>query len=206
MITDIEDYFSKGCGRCKRFDTPACSVAKWHDGVIAMRRICLDAGLTEHVKWGHPVYTHTGRNIAMIGTFQDDFRFTFMNAGLLKDLEGVLEAPGPNSATRSMVRFQSAAEVKARTPLLQAYLDEAMGYAEQGLKPPKTTLNHDAPQELTDALDADPALAEAFAALTPGRKRGYYMHIGSAKQSATRTRRIEKLRPQIFAGKGFNER
>ena len=206
MITDIDAYFTQGCGRCARFATPACSVAKWQEGVRALRRLCLATGMSEHAKWGHPVYMHASRNIAMIGAFQGDFRFTFMNAGLLKDPEGLLEAPGPNSATRSMVRFQSATEVEARAPLLQAYLEEAMGYAEQGLKPPKTTLIHDAPQELTDALDADPALADAFAALTPGRKRGYFLHIGGAKQSATRIRRIEKLRPQIFAGKGFNER
>ncbi|PVA08306.1 YdeI/OmpD-associated family protein [Thalassorhabdomicrobium marinisediminis] len=206
MITDIEDYFSKGCGRCKRFDTPACSVAKWHDGVIVLRRICLDAGLSEHVKWGHPVYMHAGHNIAMIGAFQNDFRFTYMNASLLKDPEGILEAPGPNTKTRSMVRFSDCRTVEAMAPVLAAYLEEAKEYADKGLKPPKTVKDHNVPDELTDALDADPELADAFAALTPGRKRGYYMHIGSAKQSVTRARRIEKLRPQIFAGKGFNER
>ena len=62
------------------------------------------------------------------------------------------------------------------------------------------------PDELVAALDADPALSEAFHALTPGRQRMYCIHIGEAKQSATRSARIEKCRDRIFAAKGFNER
>lgn len=206
MITDVDDYFTKGCGRCARFDTPDCSVAKWRDGVLALRKLCKDAGLSEHVKWGHPVYMHADRNIAIIGAFQGDFRFTFMNGGLLKDSEGVLESPGPNSATRNMIRFTDLAQVSEKSDIIRIYLDELKDFAERGIKPPKNIKDHDVPEELTDALDADPQLAEAFDALTPGRKRGYFMHIGSAKQSATRARRVEKLRDRIFAGKGFNER
>ena len=45
MITDIADYFSKGCGRCERFATADCSTRKWQEGLAALRRICLAAGL-----------------------------------------------------------------------------------------------------------------------------------------------------------------
>ena len=31
MITDVEDYFTKGCGRCDRFGTPDCSTRRWID-------------------------------------------------------------------------------------------------------------------------------------------------------------------------------
>ena len=62
------------------------------------------------------------------------------------------------------------------------------------------------PDELVDAMDADPELTEAFHALTPGRQRSYVIHLSSAKTSATRVARIEKARPQILAGKGANER
>ncbi len=50
MITDIEDYFSKGCGRCARFATPECSTRQWIEGLNALRRICKSAGLIEAVK------------------------------------------------------------------------------------------------------------------------------------------------------------
>jgi uncharacterized protein YdeI (YjbR/CyaY-like superfamily) len=62
------------------------------------------------------------------------------------------------------------------------------------------------PDELVEALDADPELAEAFQALTPGRRRSYLFDLNQAKQPATRVARIEKFRPRILAGKGALER
>jgi uncharacterized protein YdeI (YjbR/CyaY-like superfamily) len=62
------------------------------------------------------------------------------------------------------------------------------------------------PDELTDALDADPELAEAFAALTPGRQKSYAFNLNQAKQSATRVARIDRFREKILAGKGALER
>ena len=37
MITEIEDYFTRGCGRCGRFDTPDCSARRWQEGIVALR-------------------------------------------------------------------------------------------------------------------------------------------------------------------------
>ena len=62
------------------------------------------------------------------------------------------------------------------------------------------------PEELIDALDADPELAEAFFKLTPGRQRSYLFTLSTAKQSSTRIARIEKFRPKIISGKGAQER
>ena len=45
MITDPDDYFTKGCGRCERFATPDCSTRPWIEGLNALRRICLELGL-----------------------------------------------------------------------------------------------------------------------------------------------------------------
>lgn len=77
MITDIEDYFIKGCGRCDRFDTPACSTMRWEKGLKTLREICRNAGLEEAVKWAHPCYRHAGRNIVIIGALRNDFRLSF---------------------------------------------------------------------------------------------------------------------------------
>lgn len=55
-------------------------------------------------------------------------------------------------------------------------------------------------------MDADPALAEGFHGLTPGRQRSWVLHFASAKQSATRAARIDKAALAIKAGKGWNER
>ena len=206
MITDIEDFFSKGCGRCERFDTPACSANKWHAGLTALRAICRSAGLVETVKWGHPCYMHAARNIALIGALQGDFRLNFFNAALMKDPEGLLERQGPNTQHPDSIRFTATEQVEERAAAIRAYLQEAMAYAETGIRPPKETHALELPDELIDAMDADPELAEAFHRLTPGRQRSYVIHLSSAKTAATRVSRIEKARPNILAGKGANER
>jgi len=51
MITDANDYFAKGCGRCDRSDTPDFNALRWHDGLQELRQMCLALGLEEVAKW-----------------------------------------------------------------------------------------------------------------------------------------------------------
>lgn len=206
MITEIEDFFQKGCGRCARFDTPACSARRWSKGLDDLRRICLEAALEETVKWGHPCYMGAGRNIAIIGAFRGDFRLSFFNAALMRDPEGVLERQGPNTRRPDMIRFSSDAQVAAMKPIITSYLEEAKGYAAAGVAPPKEDSQLELPSELIEALDADPELAESFHGLTPGRRKSYVINLNSAKKPETRIARIAKFRARILDGKGATER
>ena len=206
MITEIEDYFSKGCGRCDRFATPDCSTKLWAAGLADLRRICLAAGLTETVKWGHPCYMHAGRNIAIIGAFRGDFRISFFDAALMRDPEGVLEKQGPNTRYADAIRFADNGRVLAMEGVIRSYLRESMGYAEAGIRPPKEASDIDLPDEMIEALDADPELAEAFHGLTPGRQKSYAINLNGAKTPATRLARIARFRDHILAGKGATER
>jgi uncharacterized protein YdeI (YjbR/CyaY-like superfamily) len=205
MITEIEDYFAKGCGRCVRFATPDCSVRHWQAGLLALRQICRDAGLFEAVKWGHPCYVHQDRNIAIIGGFRGDFRLTFFNAALMTDPEGVLQKQGAQTRHADMIRFTDAAQVEALAQTIRAYLAEAVSYAEAGLKPAKEPQELDLPEELVEAMDHDPDLAEAFHSLTTGRQKSYVLHLTATANPATRRARIAKARAKILAGKGANE-
>lgn len=206
MITDIGDFFRLGCGRCPRFATPDCSVRPWEAGLATLRRLCLDAGLEEVVKWGHPCYMHAGRNIAIIGALRGEFRLSFFNAALMKDPDGVLERQGPNTQHPDMIRFTANDQVTARAATVTGYLREAVSYAGAGILPPRAPREVGLPEELIEALDADPELAEAFHALTPGRQKSYAFNLNSAKTTATRIARIEKFRPKIMAGKGALDR
>jgi uncharacterized protein YdeI (YjbR/CyaY-like superfamily) len=206
MITDIEDFFASGCGRCARFDTPDCSTRKWAEGLAALRRICRAAGLDERVKWGHPCYMHAGRNIAIIGAFRGDFRLTFFDAALMADPRGVLEPAGPNTRHAGTIRFTDNARVADMEPVIRSCLTEAMDHAAAGRRPPKDDGAPDLPDELVEALDHDPKLAEAFHRLTPGRQKSYAIHLASARSAATRVARIARLRGKILAGKGATER
>lgn len=206
MITNVDDFFTKGCGRCDRFDTPACSTKRWADGLKRLRAICLSAGLQEAVKWGQACYTHEGRNIAILGAFQDKFVLGFFNAALMKDPKSVLEKPGPNTQHANTISFTESQQVTRMDGIIRAYLVEAKGYAREGKRPPKNTSALDLPNELVEALDADVELAEAFHALTLGRQRSYVINLNGAKTPETRIKRIAKFRDKIIAGKGAMER
>lgn len=206
MITDIEDYFAKGCGRCERFATPDCSTRQWVQGLLQIRALCLDLGLVETVKWGHPCYMHAGRNIAILGALRQDMRLSFFNASLLTDPQGVLERRGPNTRHPDMIRFTDVASIGALAPVLRSYLTEAMGHAAIGILPPREARKLELPQELVEAMESDVELAEAFHGLTPGRQRSHVIHLASAKKSETRVGRIMATRIRILAGKGAQER
>jgi uncharacterized protein YdeI (YjbR/CyaY-like superfamily) len=206
MITQIEDYFTLGCGRCERFATADCSIQQWRGGLLALRRILTDLQLVETLKWGHPCYLHHNRNIVIIGALRGDYRLSFFDAALLQDPEGVLERQGANTKHPDMLRFTDNTQVQRMEHTIRAYVQEAMHYAEAGIKPPKNTYELVLPEELVEALDADPVLAEAFFALTPGRQKSYVINLNSAKKPETRMARIEGFRGNILAGKGALER
>ena len=205
MIAGIEDYFTKGCGRCPRFETDDCSVQAWKAGLETLRQICLSAGLSETVKWGQPCYMHAGRNIAVLGAFRQNFRLGFFNPALMQDPASLLQKQGPNTKHNSSFIFTSNNAPDEQRDVIDAYLKEAMRYADQGLIQPKQHTEIDLPEEFIEAMDTDPEMAEAFHDLTKGRQRSYAIVLNNAKKSQTRISRIAKLRPKILVGKGANE-
>lgn len=207
MITEVEVYFRDGCGRCPRFESDACSARRWAAGLAALRALCLEAGLEESLRWGHPCYRHAGRNLALLGAFQGDFVLTLPDGALLDDPDGLLRPAGPNSSEATTIRFAGPGEVTRHTPALRALLTQARSRAEAGARPVRRPATApDLPEELTAALDADPLLAEAFAALTPGRQRSHCLLIAGAKTTEARQRRVARQSAAILAGKGANER
>lgn len=206
MITDVADYFANGCGRCDRFATPDCSTRLWIDGLTDLRRIALDCGLSEHAKWGHPCYMHAGRNIAIMGAFRGDFRLSFFHAALLADPEGLLQRQGPNTQHPDCLRFTDVAQVPAMENAIRGFLHQAKGFAEAGIRPPRDSRELDWPDELIEAMDADPEMAEAFHRLTPGRQKSYLYALSTTTVSATRIARIARFREKILGGKGAQER
>lgn len=68
-----------------------------------------------------------------------------------------------------------------------------MGCAELGIKPPKDQSEIELPDELMEAMKADPELADAFNALTPERQKSYMINLNSPKKPETRVLRIAKF-------------
>lgn len=204
--THFDDFAARGCGRCDRFDTPECSVHRWPASLVWLRERLLDRGLVEAIKWGFPCYAWQGTNVAMLAVHPAWFGISFFQGWAIPDPDGLLVLPGPNSHQGRVLRLTSHEELLAAAPAIEALLDRTVRLHRDGLpaRPPRPP---DAlPDELVDRLDADAALADAFAALTPGRQRSHIIYISGAKQSATRERRVEQAIPLILAGKGQHDR
>lgn len=182
-------------------------VKRWQDETTTLRSILRGCGLGEELKWGKPCYTFEGRNLAIIQGFKEHCSVMFFRGSLLKDTHGVLVRPGANSQAGMRIQFTSADQIKKSAPVLRAYVAQAKKLQEAGLEVEFKAKHELAlPEELTAKLKRDPALRAAFRALTPGRQRAYVLHFAGAKQSQTRTARIEKCVDRILDGKGLNDR
>jgi uncharacterized protein YdeI (YjbR/CyaY-like superfamily) len=206
MNQTADTYFTAGCGRCSKGGTPDCKVHTWDAELAALRGLVLDAGLTEECKWGVPCYTSEKNNIVLIHAFKDYCALLFFKGALLKDAKGILIQQTENVQSARQLRFTDVGEITKLKTTISAYLQEAIAVEKAGLKVvKKETAEFAMPEEFQAKLDKSPALKTAFEALTPGRKRGYLLHFAAAKQSATRTARVEKCTPQILAGKGLQD-
>jgi uncharacterized protein YdeI (YjbR/CyaY-like superfamily) len=179
---------------------------KWKREFEALRRIILDCPLTEELRWGKPCYTFQGSNIVLIHGFKEYCALLFFKGALLKDAKGILVQQTENVQAARQMRFTSVREIVEMAPILKAYIKEAIEVEKAGLKVNyKKTSEFKLPEEFQKKLAEVPALKTAFAALTPGRQRGYILYFSAAKQSKTRESRIEKCIPQILNGKGLND-
>jgi len=177
---------------------------QWREGALELRTIMLDCGLGEALKWRKPCYTFDDDNIAIIQPMNDFLALMFFKGALLDDPDSVLQSQGKNTRSARRLCFTSVEQVLDAEETLRALVREAIRVARAGLEVPKKPLV--LVDELQHRLDADPALAAAFDALTPGRQRGYNIYISGAKQSETRERRIDQCEPKILAGKGLRDR
>lgn len=178
----------------------------WQEEFTRLRRILLDTGLSEDLKWGEPCYTLDGANIVLIHGFKDYCALLFFKGALMSDTAGVLIQQTKNVQAARQIRFTSADEISGMENVLKAYVAEAAEIERSGAKIDfKSTDEFAVPEEFQAKIDSTPSLKTAFEALTPGRQRAYLLHFAQPKQAKTRESRIEKAMPQILAGKGLND-
>lgn len=192
MNPKVDWYFSKN--------------EKWQKEIEALRKIALDCGLSEELKWGCPAYTNKGSNVVLIHVFKDYCACLFFKGALLKDEKGILVQQTKNVQAARQIRFKDLKEIIMQKASLKAYIHEAIEVEKAGLKVElKKTKEFEMPAEFESKLKKNAALKKAFHALTPGRQRGYLLFFLGAKQEKTRESRIEKCIPQILVGKGLDD-
>ena len=147
-----------------------------------------------------------GSNLIILGSFKDFCTLSFFKGVLLKDETKILEFAGENTQSAKIVKFTNVQEINKLEATLKDYINEMIALEKSGAKVTfKTIEEQKLPEELEEIFSQDIDFEKAFKSLTPGRQRAYLLHFSSAKQSATRISRIEKLKPKIFEGKGLNE-
>ncbi len=186
-----------------KVDVYLAKAKKWQEEMAKFRRISLDCGLTEELKWGKPCYTFQKSNIVIIQGFKEFCALLFCKGALLNDPNGILKKFGWQAARR--IPFTNVREIVEMEPILKAYIYEAIEAEKAGLQVNLKKNPEPIPEEFQNKLDEIPALKTAFDALTPGRQRGYILYFSGAKQSKTRESRVEKCMQQILNGKGLDD-
>ena len=179
---------------------------KWQKEYRQLRTIALDCGLTEEYKWMHPCYTFQGNNVVLIHGFKEYCAFLFFKGALLKDPKGILIQQTENVQAGRQIRFTNVREIVKLKTILKEYIFQAIKVEQAGLKVKhKGTSDYPVAIEFQTRLDENPALKDAFEALTPGRQRAYLFYFSQPKLSKTREARVEKCIEPILDGMGLND-
>ena len=182
------------------------NIDNWQEELRALRTIILEHDFEEVVKWGQPCYTLNSKNVLLIHQFKEYCAILFMKGALLNDDQGYLIQQTENVQGPRQLRFRSVDEISNLESVIHRYIEDAIAVEHKGLEVSKAVTKEQVyPEEFIKILTGNKKLEEAFEALTPGRKRAYNLYFSGAKQSATRTARVEKHIPRILQGKGMND-
>ena len=111
--------------RYKTVDAYVDSLDQWHDEIVKLREILNSTALTEEVKWGMPVYTHDGKNVAGIAAFKEHFGVWFYQGALLEDKENVL-INCQEGRTKAMRQWRMTNQKDIKVRLIKAYVKESI--------------------------------------------------------------------------------
>ncbi len=178
----------------------------FREGLSRLREIVLKTDLNEDLKWGSPVYTLGKDNVLGLLSFKHHFGIWFFNGVFLSDPHHVLEnaQEGKTKAMRHW-KFTDVSQIDENK--VRAYMEEAIANSRKGMKlAPAKPKELSVPPELLDAFKEEPELKAQFDALAPYKKRDFAEYISSAKQDATKTRRLNKILPMIREGIGLNDK
>jgi uncharacterized protein YdeI (YjbR/CyaY-like superfamily) len=169
-----------------------------------LRRIILQSGLTETLKWGAPVYMHRN-NVIGLAAFKNHVALWFFQGVFLADEEKVLVSAGDKTKALRQWRFSKGEMI--REEMLMAYIQEAIMNDEQGLRiSPSKAKVLPVPEILESTLHQVPALQRTFDALSPSCRNEYIHYINEAKREETRQKRVDKVLQLLAEGKGLNDK
>jgi len=179
---------------------------KWSDEMAKLRKIMMECGLDESLKWGRPCYSYKGELVTGISGFKNHYGVWFFQGVFLEDKTQIL-VNAQEGKTKAMRQMRFDDNHMPDYNIVKSYVKEARENARLGKKvkarPKKKT---DIPLELKDALESDDDLKRAYHALSSGKKNEFNEYIQEAKRETTKMKRLEKIFPMIKRGEGLNDR
>ena len=144
----------------------------WKGCLVLLRELFSSTIMVESIKWGMPVYTVNGKNVAGFSAFKSWVGIWFYQGVFLKDGAGLLmnAQEGVTKGLRQW-RFSSADEIQKNRLLILSYLEEAIQNHKDGkelkIQRSKAVV---IPEELKIAFTNNPALKDHFEALSLSKK------------------------------------
>lgn len=187
-------------------DYIAHAPAHYQPGLTAMREVLRATDMEENIKWNMPVYGFGKKNVATLFHAKSYLGVWFTHGALLADPQKLLinASPGKTVGQRQL-RFKDSASVDVE--LLFGFLEEAIRNQLDGLEFVAVSRGPlEIPPELQVELDADAALATAFAKFPPYQQREFCVSIGGVKRAETKARKVTQAKEMIMAGVSYAEK
>ncbi len=96
-------------------------------------------------------------------------------------------------------------EIETHRAAIVSFIRESIANIDAGTEVTLEPVDLELPTELVQRFDEVDGLREAWERLTPGRQRGFVLHISGAKQSTTRFARVDKHTSRILNGMGMHD-
>jgi uncharacterized protein YdeI (YjbR/CyaY-like superfamily) len=144
---------------------------KWQKETDKLRKIAVDCGLTEELKWGKPCFTFQEKNVAIVIPLKESCAFSFFKGVLLKDPKHILERIGDHTQAARWIKFTSFREIAPLRSTLTDYVYEAIALEESGKKVElKKPSEYPTPEELQTRLDNNAGLRAGLRSAFPRSK------------------------------------
>lgn len=188
----VDDYIET---QCADFSRPI---------VKTLRKIYLEQGLTEEIKWGAPCYSHHGL-VCSIGAFKKHVSSWFFKGVMLHDPHCILRKAQESTKGLRSLYYTEESEIDEKVVI--QFVKEAMILNEKGIEikvekakaliPPDYFLKH---------LAKSKKATSTFELLSPSKKKEYIVWITEAKRTDTRHRRLRLMTELLEEGKGLNDK
>lgn len=179
---------------------------EWKSMLTTLRNFLLESGMTETIKWGAPVYTVNGKNVAGIGAFKSYAGIWFFQGALLEDkYQLLINANESNTKALRQMRFHHESEIEE--VIVRGYITEAINNQMEGreIKPDKAK-PLEIPGALQEMLNENPELKQRFEQSNLTRKREFAELISTAKREDTLKNRLEKIKIHLQENTGLNDK